>query len=264
MRPFGFVLVLLLVLAACTSSPSNGSAPGSTASPAPATGTGSSPFEPLPAGITVKDAFTAVLVQVADPPTFPFAGSDGKFHVAYNVVLQNASRVPAAIRRLEVVDATDPTKVLASFADKQWLIPPAALVTVIGCGALRAGAERGDPTAGGAGALRRLRLQRAASPATLRTSQPSLLRCCYPHQASLTPYVDARGCHAIDPRGCIQQFQSNARNRDPVGPSGRNPHGRTTPHSRDGRTVSAIRIMAAAPAYMQPAHEAGPKHRRPN
>ncbi len=127
MRPSGSVLVLLLVLAACTSSPSNGAGPGTTAGPAPATGAGTdggSAFEPLPAGITVKDAFTAVLVQVADPPTFPFAGSDGKFHVAYNVVLQNASRVPATIRRLEVVDATDSTKVIASFADKQ-LVDPA-------------------------------------------------------------------------------------------------------------------------------------------
>ena len=89
------------------------------------TGTGSGfPFEPPPPGITVKDAFTAVLVQVAGPPTFPFVGSDGKFHVAYNVVLQNASRVAATIRRLEVVDATDPTKVVASFADKQ-LVDPA-------------------------------------------------------------------------------------------------------------------------------------------
>jgi Peptidase family M23 len=82
------------------------------------------PFEPLPAGITVKDAFTALLVQVANPPTFPFAGSDGKFHVAYNVVLQNASRVPATMRRLDVVDATDSTKVIASFADNQ-LVDPA-------------------------------------------------------------------------------------------------------------------------------------------
>ena len=39
-------------------------------------------------------------------------------------MLQNASRVPATIRRLEVVDATDPTKVPASFIDKQ-LIDPA-------------------------------------------------------------------------------------------------------------------------------------------
>jgi hypothetical protein len=127
MRPFGFAVVLLLVLAGCTSSPSRDSAPGTTASARPAMGTGTGsgfPFEPPPPGITVKDAFTAVLVQVAGPPTFPFAGSDGKFHVAYNVVLQNASRVPATIRRLEVVDATDPTKVVASFADKQ-LVDPA-------------------------------------------------------------------------------------------------------------------------------------------
>ncbi|MDT0353151.1 M23 family metallopeptidase [Pseudonocardia charpentierae] len=121
------MLVLILAVAACTSSPSDGSAPGTTATPAAATAAGTaggSPFEPPPAGIMVKDAFTAVLVQVADPPTFPFAGSDGKFHVAYNVVLQNASRVPATIRRLEVVDATDSTKVIASFADKQ-LVDPA-------------------------------------------------------------------------------------------------------------------------------------------
>jgi hypothetical protein len=39
-------------------------------------------------------------------------------------VLQNASRVPATIRRLEVVDATNPAKVVASFADKQ-LVDPA-------------------------------------------------------------------------------------------------------------------------------------------
>jgi hypothetical protein len=126
MRRFGFLIVLLLVLASCTSSPSRTPAPGTTAGPAPATGAGTagnSPFEPLPAGITVKDAFTSLMVQVTNPPTFPFAGSDGKFHVAYNVVLQNASRVPATIHKLEVVDATDTTKVIASFADKQLVDP---------------------------------------------------------------------------------------------------------------------------------------------
>jgi hypothetical protein len=60
---------------------------------------------------------------VANPPTVPFAGSDGKLHVAYNVVLQNASRIPATLRKLEVVDANDPTRVIASFADKQLLDP---------------------------------------------------------------------------------------------------------------------------------------------
>jgi len=120
-------LFIVLVLAGCSSAPPGPSVPGSTAGPPPptdATTGGGSPFEPLPAGVTVKDAFTAVLVQVSNPPTFPVAGSDGKFHVAYNVVLQNASRIPATIRKLEVVDATDPTKVVASFAGKQ-LVDPA-------------------------------------------------------------------------------------------------------------------------------------------
>ena len=127
MRRTGLFIVLGLVSAGCSSAPPGPSVPGSPVGPPPATDAttgGGSPFEPLPAGVTVKDAFTAVLVQVSNPPTFPFAGSDGKFHVAYNVVLQNASRIPATIRKLEVVDATDPTKVVASLADKQ-LVDPA-------------------------------------------------------------------------------------------------------------------------------------------
>ena len=63
------------------------------------------------------------MVQVTNPPTFPFPGSDGSFHVAYNLVLQNASPVPATIRKLEVVDATSTTKVIASFAGKQLVDP---------------------------------------------------------------------------------------------------------------------------------------------
>src|SRR6478609_8202207 len=128
----------LLSLAACTSSPpgpspsgtaqsgSAASGTGATAAPTTSTGAGTagdSPFGPLPPGLTVKDAFTSVMVQVTNPPTFPFHGSDGRFHVAYNVVLQNASRVPATIRKLEVVDATDATKVIASFAGKQLVDP---------------------------------------------------------------------------------------------------------------------------------------------
>ena len=84
---------------------------------------GGSPFGPLPPGITVKDAYTSVMVQVTNPPTFPFPGTDGRFHVAYNLVLQNASPVPATIRRLDVVDAMDTTRVVASFAGKQLVDP---------------------------------------------------------------------------------------------------------------------------------------------
>src|SRR6478752_3912082 len=127
MRRLGFLIVVLLLLAACTSPPSSSPSPSGTSS-VPSTGTGGtapvnsgansggSPFEPLPPGITVKDAYTSVMVQVTNPPTFPFPGTDGRYHVAYNLVLQNASPVPATIRRLDVVDAMDTSRVVASFA----------------------------------------------------------------------------------------------------------------------------------------------------
>src|SRR5690349_11654107 len=147
MRRLGFVIAVLLLLAACTS-PSSGRSSSGTSSPSASSSTpsasptsaasatssvtgsgtqvtgpgnsgadtGGSPFEPPPPGITVKDAYTSVMVQVTNPPTFPFPGTDGRFHVAYNLVLQNASPVPATIRRLDVVDAMDTSKVVASFA----------------------------------------------------------------------------------------------------------------------------------------------------
>ncbi|MGH3766342.1 MAG: M23 family metallopeptidase [Pseudonocardiaceae bacterium] len=115
MRRFGFLIVVSALLVGCSSSPAS----------TPTTAAASdSPFDALPSGITVQDVYTPVLVQVNNPPAFPVSGTDGKFHLAYNLVLQNASRVPATIRKLEVVDATKTSKVLATFSDKQ-LVDPA-------------------------------------------------------------------------------------------------------------------------------------------
>ena len=104
MRRFGFMIVLSLLLAGCSSSPANTPTTGAAVA-------GDSPFDAPPAGITVKDAYTPVLVQVNNPPTVPVAGTDGRFHVAYNLLLQNASQVAASIRKLDVVDATNTSKV---------------------------------------------------------------------------------------------------------------------------------------------------------
>ena len=116
MRRFGFLLVAFVVLVGCGSSPAGTSTTAAAAA-------GDSPFDPLPSGIIVQDAYTPVLVQVNNPPTLPVAGTDGKFHVAYNLLLQNASEVPATIRKLEVVDATNASKVLAAFSDRQLVDP---------------------------------------------------------------------------------------------------------------------------------------------
>ena len=54
--------------------------------------------------IQVPDAFTSVVVRSLSAPTFPFLGTDGKYHVAYDLELTNASRVPATIDKLDVVE----------------------------------------------------------------------------------------------------------------------------------------------------------------
>ncbi len=113
---FGLLIVLSVLLVGCSSSPAGTHATAAAAG-------GDSPFDPLPPGIIVKDSYTPVLVQVNNPPTVPVAGTDGKFHVAYNLLLQNASQVPATIRKLDVVDATNTSKVLATFSDRQLLDP---------------------------------------------------------------------------------------------------------------------------------------------
>jgi Peptidase family M23 len=63
----------------------------------------------------VADAYTPVIASVVGPPTVPFKGTDGKYHVSYDLDLQNASTMPATLQKLEVVDGADPKKVLASY-----------------------------------------------------------------------------------------------------------------------------------------------------
>ena len=189
MRRLGFLIVVLLLLAACTSPPSSSRSPSGTTSSSgtssasstssasgtssvPSAGTGvtapvnsgansgGSPFEPLPPGITVKDAYTSVMVQVTNPPTFPFPGTDGRYHVAYNLVLPNASRSrrPSQARRGRRGGHQPGHRlVLRHAAGRPVLrlrrLQPAA------CPSLGAGDRARDPAAGGAGALRRLRVR---------------------------------------------------------------------------------------------------------
>ena len=56
----------------------------------------------------MPDNFTAVAVRPLSSPTFPFLGSDGKYHVVYDLELTNATAVPATIEKLDVVDAVGP------------------------------------------------------------------------------------------------------------------------------------------------------------
>jgi len=66
-------------------------------------------------GNAAEDVYTPVVVSALNAWTQAVVGADGKQHLVYELVLTNASRVPATLQRIEVVDANDPAKVLATF-----------------------------------------------------------------------------------------------------------------------------------------------------
>jgi len=110
----------LITVAGCSSDPATTTATTTTpttstattgTSSARAAGTGSATD-----GLRVPDAFSAVAVRPLSAPTFPFLGSDGKFHVVYDLELTNATPLPATIDRLDVVDASAPGTVIDSYS----------------------------------------------------------------------------------------------------------------------------------------------------
>lgn len=74
-------------------------------------------------GIEVPDAFTSLSLTPLARSAFPFLGTDGRYHVAYNVAILNVSAQPATLEKVEVVDAEDPTQVVASYSGTQLVDP---------------------------------------------------------------------------------------------------------------------------------------------
>jgi hypothetical protein len=102
-----------IVLAGC----SPGSASGPAAAPPSGTAAVETASTVAPASaLQVPDAFTSVTVRPLSTSTFPFPGSDGLYHIVYDLELTNASRVQATVERLDVVDAASPDTVVASFS----------------------------------------------------------------------------------------------------------------------------------------------------
>ncbi len=66
--------------------------------------------------LVVADAYTSVVASVLSPSTFPFKGTDGKYHIAYELLILNASRVPAMLQKIEVVDAASQSRVIVSYS----------------------------------------------------------------------------------------------------------------------------------------------------
>ncbi|MBP1325736.1 murein DD-endopeptidase MepM/ murein hydrolase activator NlpD [Leucobacter exalbidus] len=74
-------------------------------------------------GVVVPDAFTAVTVSTIGNSPLPFKGTDGKYHVVYDLLLTNATKEPASVEKFEVVDGQNPKTVIASFAGKALIDP---------------------------------------------------------------------------------------------------------------------------------------------
>ena len=73
--------------------------------------------------ITLPNEYTPLTFTPIGSGTFPFVGSDGKAHVAYDLLILNNSPLSATLKKLDVVDAKDPTKVIASYSGKALVDP---------------------------------------------------------------------------------------------------------------------------------------------
>jgi Peptidase family M23 len=67
------------------------------------------------------DQFTPVMVSSLTRSTQPFLGTDGKYHVDYELLVTNSKPTPATLKKIEVLDASkparDPSAVLATYED---------------------------------------------------------------------------------------------------------------------------------------------------
>lgn len=114
-RPLALAAAVLAgaaLLAGCTAAQQPAPAPAAPPAPPAAQAPADDPL----AGITVADAYTSVTVTPLSSAVMPFPGSDAKFHLAYDLELTNASSVPATIRRVDVVDAANTSRVVASYS----------------------------------------------------------------------------------------------------------------------------------------------------
>lgn len=63
----------------------------------------------------VKDAFTPVTISTVGPSTMPVQGTDGRWHVVYELELTNGKALPATVQEVSVLDATHRSTVIANF-----------------------------------------------------------------------------------------------------------------------------------------------------
>jgi uncharacterized lipoprotein YbaY len=122
-RTIAFIAVALL-LAGCTSGPNT----ADQSTTAEKTGTAVATTDVsggsgTGTGVALPPDYTAVAIVQLGEATMPFKGTDGKFHVVYDLLLTNASVAPANLERIDVVDEASRATVIQSFSGKQLVDP---------------------------------------------------------------------------------------------------------------------------------------------
>ncbi len=64
---------------------------------------------------SAKDHFTPVIASALTSTTTPVFGTDGQQHLVYELVITNTNPTPATLNKVAVIDAADPSKIIATF-----------------------------------------------------------------------------------------------------------------------------------------------------
>src|SRR5215471_1814929 len=63
------------------------------------------------------DVFTPVIASTLSPEAYPILGTDGAYHVVYELQLTNTKLLPATIQKIEVLAGSTGSQVITSFSD---------------------------------------------------------------------------------------------------------------------------------------------------
>ena len=62
------------------------------------------------------DVFTPVIASMLSPETHAVRGTDNVYHIVYELQLTNTRPLPAAIRSIDVLEASNASKLITSFS----------------------------------------------------------------------------------------------------------------------------------------------------
>lgn len=68
----------------------------------------------------IETDWTPVVVTTHTPKTEAILGTDGKYHLVYELELTNTIRIAATIEQIEVLNGNNPKEVIATYKDKDW------------------------------------------------------------------------------------------------------------------------------------------------